>query len=163
MSRRERFRYDVLMSLHRRAYCLIEAGGKLDAFYAGMRTVCKAFADDPIYQALHENHDAWDQFWRTAQAAVDAGMSARQAFPLLGDLYMPQPPALPYRCLGRFRGPTGTEYWLFFQNGEPLTVPHMLEGMKRFALEMCGRGTTLKVWDCNAGEFVDSLTVSTEP
>ncbi len=63
------FTFDRIMSLHRRAY------------------KCETLNDWwELAEVLDCPVDARDQFWKTAQAAKDAGMSAKQAFPLTGEM-----------------------------------------------------------------------------
>ena len=63
---------DRIMSLHRRAYA------------------CATETDwHDLAQKLGCPIEAVDQFWRTAQQAKDAGMSAKEAFPLAGEVTKP--------------------------------------------------------------------------
>lgn len=62
------FMFDRIMSLHRRAY-------ECEDRQAWEELAIKL--DCPV--------EARDQFWKTAEAARDAGMSKEKAFPLTGD------------------------------------------------------------------------------
>jgi hypothetical protein len=73
------FWHDRRMSLHRRAYEIVARGGKFEEWLE--------LADRLILP--EEKSQQWDwrqQFWKTAQTAFGAGMSAKQAFPCCGDI-----------------------------------------------------------------------------
>lgn len=78
------FQFDRAMSLHHRAYEYAVAASPKDGYEEFCR-LCSHLAhrdDDP--ELLLESTTS--QIWKTANAAIDAGMSKEEAFPLTAQL-----------------------------------------------------------------------------
>jgi len=69
------FHWDRIMSLHHRAYEVIQRGGDLKEWTELATRLYEESIDCPL--------DTWVvAFWETAHAALDAGLPVSQAFPL---------------------------------------------------------------------------------
>jgi hypothetical protein len=81
------FLFDVAMACHRHAHDYLSHGLTFKDFVDLTERLCQQYADCPAYALLHNAYPAaHQQIWKTASAAVAAGMTARQAFPYKGDL-----------------------------------------------------------------------------
>lgn len=81
----ERYRFDVIMSLHRRAYDLVALGRDETDFWVLLKHLCTTFHTCPVYQGIWREGVS-QQFYKTAKLAFDFGMPKELAFPRIGDL-----------------------------------------------------------------------------
>lgn len=83
MTRFERYRFDVIMSLHRRAYDLVALDRDETDFWVLLKHLCETFHACPVYQGIWREQVA-DQFYKNAKLAFDFGMPKERAFPHIG-------------------------------------------------------------------------------